>query len=104
MVEKGDFCAMKQICDGNDTARKIYKESVGEEVDIDSKGVQMYERPYLWRDDTPCSHKDTPTENFIPTPILNTIDVPKWRRVLCAVLAATAVVGVTIWWLVGVLY
>ena len=94
---------MKRINDGNETAREIYKESVGEDADINAKGVQMYERPYLWRDDTPTTARDTFTENFIPTPTLNTNDEPKWSRILAITAIATAIVVITVAFFVGVM-
>ena len=95
---------MDRVQRGEETARKIYKEAMGEDTGIDRKGVQMYEGPYLWRDDTPTTAKDTFTENFIPTPKLNTNDAPKWRRLLGAIALLVVVAIITACFFVGVIY
>ena len=92
---------MDRIQKGDVTAQKIYNETLDENTGINRKGVQIYERPYLWRDDSPTTAKDTFTENFIPTPTLNTNDAPKWKRVLNGVLIALTIVIITVCWFVG---
>ena len=38
----------------------------------DHKGVKMYKRPYLWRENNPAHpYADTPCENFVPTPTMD---------------------------------
>ena len=39
------------------------------------KGVQMYKTPYLWRENNPVHpYADTPCENFVPMPAMDTGD------------------------------
>ena len=36
------------------------------------KGLHMYKRPYLWRENNPVHpYADTPCENFVPTPTMD---------------------------------
>lgn len=93
---------MDRLQKGDKTAREIYDETLGDGSGIDKKGVQIYKRPYLWRDDTPTTAKDTFTENFIPTPTLNTNETPRWRRVLCGVGLILIVAIIVIWYITGV--
>ena len=93
---------MDRIQKGDETARKIYNETLGESTGINRKGVQIYERPYLWRDDSPTTAKDTFTENFIPTPTLNTNETPKWKRILGISVIVLIIAVITVCWFVGV--
>ena len=93
---------MKEMDKGDLTARKIYNETLDMDSGIDRKGVQIYEKPYLWRDDTPTTAKDTFTENFIPTPTLNTNDLPNWKRVLRTVTIILILAIIAICWFVTV--
>lgn len=94
---------MDRVQKGDKTAREIYNETLGDGSGIDRKGVQIYERPYLWRDDTPTTAKDTFTENFIPTPTLNTNEGPKWKRMLGVVAIVLIVVIIVIWYVTGLM-
>lgn len=39
------------------------------ENENNGKGLHMYKRPYLWRENNPVHpYADTPCENFVPTP------------------------------------
>ena len=55
----------------NDAAKKNYDASLNGE---NRKGVDFFEKPHLWDEERPCDIKDTPTENFIPMPTINTGD------------------------------
>ena len=92
------------VKNGEDTAKDIYKASLDGDNNTIGSGVQMYERPYLWRDDSPTTAKDTFTENFIPTPALNTNDRPRWLRVLGIVAAALVTVAIAASWLLGLIF
>lgn len=95
---------MKQIRTGEETARQIYDAAMGGEQGIHYRGVQMFKRPYLWRDDSPTTIKDTFTENFIPTPTLETNDAPKWKRILKIVALFLIVAAIAFAFFVGVMY
>ena len=49
----------------NSSARKNYDAAMNGEI---RKGVELFEKPHLWDEERPCDIKDTPTDNFIPTP------------------------------------
>ena len=75
---------MKQINNVNDTARKIYRESVGEEENINAKGVLMGDSPNLWPDNNPSPYTDThtPSEKFAPISTIYTSDDSIVKRIL----------------------
>lgn len=53
-------------------AKKNYETAMGGSGE-NLKGVHMYKRPYLWRENNPAHpYADTPCENFVPTPTMNT--------------------------------
>ena len=36
------------------------------------KGVDFFEKPLTWDEEKPCEIKDSPRENFVPIPEINT--------------------------------
>ncbi len=58
----------------DDVARYAYEAAMDGDQEQHNKGVQIYERPHLWDEEKPCSFADTPTDNFIPTPVISTGD------------------------------
>lgn len=58
----------------DDVARNAYSTAMEDTQEQHNKGVQIYERPHLWDEEKPCSFADTPTDNFIPTPVISTGD------------------------------
>ena len=47
------------------------------------KGVQMYKTPYLWRENNPAHpYADTPCENFVPMPTMDTGDDNKTKKAI----------------------
>ena len=55
----------------NDAARRNYEAAMNGE---DRKGLDMFEKPHLWDEERPCDIKDTPINNFVPTPTISTGD------------------------------
>lgn len=53
----------------NDAARKNYDAAMRGET---RKGVEYFEKPHLWDEERPCDINDTPTDYFVPTPVINT--------------------------------
>ena len=63
-----------------------------------AKGVHMFRSPYLWRENNPVHpYADTPCENFVPTPVMETHEDSKLKKgikiALLVVLAAFVVYG-----------
>ena len=53
----------------NDAARKNYDAAMSGET---RKGVDFFEKPLTWDEEKPCEIKDSPRENFVPIPEINT--------------------------------
>lgn len=80
----------------NDAARKNYEAAMNGE---NRKGVEFFEKPHLWDEERPCDIKDTPVNNFVPTPVINTGDgfanySPMKKVLFIAGLAVAAVIVV----------
>ena len=43
-------------------------------TDDNGKGLHMHKSPYLWKENNVAIERDNPTENFVPTPQINTGD------------------------------
>lgn len=52
----------------NDAARKNYEAAMSGET---RKGVEYFEKPHLWDEERPCDIKDTPIQNFVPIPTMD---------------------------------
>lgn len=46
------------------------------------KGLHMYRRPYLWRENNPITIRDNPAENFVPTPTIHTGEDSKAKKII----------------------
>ena len=53
----------------NDAARKNYDAAMSGET---RKGVDFFEKPLTWDEEKHCEIKDSPRENFVPIPEINT--------------------------------
>ena len=60
----------------SDSGKKNYDAAMNGDTSA-GKGVHMYETPYLWKEDNIAIETDNPTENFVPTPVINTGDDSK---------------------------
>ena len=80
----------------NDAAKRNYDAAMGETTT--PKGVQMFEKPHLWDEERPCDLKDTPTDNFIPTPTISSggefSSFSLGKKI--AIIAAFAVIGIIV--------
>ena len=66
----------------NEVGKKQYDAAMDGSGD-NGKGVHMYERPYLWRENNPVhAYADTPCENFVPTPTIHTGEDSKVKKVI----------------------
>ena len=57
----------------SDVAKKNYDAAMDGNEDT-VKGVHMCESPYLWKENNVAIERDNPTENFVPTPVINVGD------------------------------
>ena len=60
--------------------KKYYAERLSGDENV--KGLHMYRNPYLWDENNPVEPVlDSPTENFIPTPVMDDgVDVVNRKR------------------------
>lgn len=66
----------------NEVGKKQY-DAVMDGNGDNGKGVHMYERPYLWRENNPVHpYADTPCENFVPTPTIHTGEDSKVKKIV----------------------
>lgn len=64
---------------------KEFKKDTDDQEHI--KGVHMGKRPYLWREDNPVEpFVDTPCENFVPTPTMDSGEESQKKRIIKYVL------------------
>lgn len=79
----------------NDAAKKNYDAAMNGET---RKGVDYFEKPHLWDEERPCDLKDTPTDNFIPTPTISSggefASYSLGKKI--AIIAAFAVIGILV--------
>lgn len=82
----------------NDAAKKNYDAAMNGEGT--RKGVHMYQKPNLWDEERPCDIKDTPINNFVPTPTISTGDefssYSLWKKIaiIGGIAAAVVLIGV----------
>lgn len=82
----------------NDAAKRNYDAAM--EGAESSKGVQMFEKPHLWDEERPCDIKDTPTDNFVPTPTISSggefASYSIWKKIaiIAAIVVIVAIVAV----------
>ena len=81
----------------NDAAKKNYDAAMSGQS---RKGVEYFEKPHLWDEERPCDMvADSPTENFVPMPTVNTGDgfstysIVKKIAIIAGIVIAVAVVG-----------
>ena len=85
----------------DEVARKSYASNMEDSNGV--KGLKMYSKPFLFDEERPASQMDIPTENFIPTPEINTerfSDYNIWKKI-AIVLAGLFIVYCAIAYFVG---
>lgn len=71
----------------NDAARKSYEAAMDDSLSDSGKGLHMYRKTNLWEEENPVEFMhDSPINNFVPTPTINTGDdfatKKTWKKVL----------------------
>ena len=77
----------------NDAARKNYDAAMNGET---RKGMEYFEKPHLWDEERPCDIKDTPVNNFVPIPVINTGDGFRSYSPLKKALVITGIVAAVV--------